>query len=153
MDDKTLEVSPARTIITQTQTFHVSYMLNGKLVEVSITLLVIDADFIMKITQNTSPRAVFPIILSLKARKQDATEYQWTVTKADGTILSFTGREVTINYTEYKISAGSQLTIKLTVLAPDPEGNMCKEAAAFILTESIFGKHYNGEEFDNQTTA
>ncbi len=153
MDDKTLEVSPARTIITQTQTFHVSYMLNGKLVEVSITLLVIDADFIMKITQNTSPRAVFPIILSLKARKPDATEYQWTVTKADGTILSFTGREVTINYTEYKISAGSQLTIKLTVLAPDPEGNMCKEAAAFILTESIFGKHYNGEEFDSHTTA
>jgi hypothetical protein len=128
-------------------------MLNGKTGGGQHYPVVIDADFIMKITQNTSPGPVFPIILSLKARKPDATEYQWTVTKADGTILSFTGREVTINYTEYKISAGSQLTIKLTVLAPDPEGNMCKEAAAFILTESIFGNNYNGEEFDSHTTA
>jgi len=75
MRDATLDVMPVSTQITQTTDFHVSYTINGKQVNVTITLLFVDAGFMMKLTRNTSPVAVFPTILTMTANVTDAEKY------------------------------------------------------------------------------
>lgn len=153
MKDATLVISPSSTTIDQTTAFHVSYIINGKQVNVTITLFFVDAGFTMNLTRNTSPVAVFPTILTLNAKQKDAEKYTWKVTMVSGRVLDFSGREVVINFTQLDISADSQLTISLTVSMTDQSGSACEKSAGFVLTKSIFGKHINQGEFDNLTTA
>lgn len=153
MDDATLNLIPAATTINQTTDFHVSYLLNGKEVNVTITLIFVDAGFILNLTHNTSPVAVFPTILTLTAKEKNADSYQWQVTTADGRVLNFSNQQVIIDYTKAEISGGSLLTIVLTVSKKDQTGTVCGNRARFALTESIFGKHMNQGDFDNLTTS
>jgi hypothetical protein len=153
MNDKTLQISPASTNITKTTDFHVSYTLNGKQVDVTITSIFVDAGFVMNLTRNTSPIAVFPTILTLKAKQDAAEKYTWKLTLVDGRTLDFSEPKVEINFQQNDISAGSLITISLTVSMTDPSGTACENSARFALTESIFGKHINQGEFDNLTTS
>jgi len=153
MSDATLEILPSSTEINQTTDFHVSYMINGKQVNVTVTLILVDAGFTMNLTRNTSPVAVFPTILTLEAKLKDAEKYSWKITLVDGRTLDFSGLKVGINFQQFNISAGSQLNILLTVGKTDPSGTSCENSAGFVLTESIFGRHINKGEFDNLTTA
>ncbi len=153
MKDANLELAPASTQIDKTTDFHVSYMINGKQVNVTITLIFVDAGFIMNLTHNTSPVAVFPIILTLRAKQQDASKYTWKVTVADGRVLDFSDREVVIDYSQNHLSAGTPLNILLMVNLTDPSDTACENSAEFVITEAIFGKHINKGEFDNQTTS
>jgi hypothetical protein len=153
MRDATLELVPAATSINQTTDFHVSYMINGKQVNVTITLIVVDAGFLMKLEHNTSPIAVFPTILTLSAKDPNAEKYNWNLTVADGRVLNFTTREVVFNYQQNDVLPGSQVTISLTVSKTDQSGNACKNSAQFVLNDSIFNKHMNAGAFDNHTTA
>jgi hypothetical protein len=151
--EATLDVLPSSTDITQTTDFHVSYMINGKQVNVTITLIVVDAGFMMKLSHNTSPVAVFPTFLTLTAKEANAEKYNWNLTVADGRVLNFTTREVVFNYQQNDVFPGSQVIISLTVSKTDQTGNACENAAQFVLNDSIFNKHMNAGEFDNLTTA
>ena len=153
MRDKTLEVAPSATTITQTTDFHVSYMINGKQVNTTITLLYVEAGFLMNITHNNSPVAVFPTFLTLTAKEKNAQIYKWSVTTADGRVLAFPDMQVVLNLSQLQIPGGSQLAISLTVVKTDQTGTTCENTATFVLTESIFGKHFNQGEFDNLTTS
>ncbi len=153
MRDATLEVSPISTEITKTTDFHVSYTINGKQVNATLTLLFVDAGFMMKLTRNTSPIAVFPTILTLTANLADAEKYSWTITTVTGRVINLTGREAILNYQQNDLSGGTQLTITLTVVKTSQTGVTCQNTATFVLTESIFGKHINQGAFDNNTTA
>ncbi len=153
MKDEKLQLLPSSTDISQTTDFHVSYLINGKQVNVTITLIFVSADFIMNLTHNESPIAVFPILLTLKAKQDDADKYLWKVTKVTGEVLDFSDPKVQLNYTQLQIGAGSQLLISLTVTKADQSGNACEETKGFVITESIFGKHLNKGEFDNLTTS
>lgn len=153
MRDATLELAPSATAISKTSDFHVSYLINGKQVNVTITLIFVDAGFIMNLTRNTSPIAVFPTFLTLKAKQDGADKYTWKLTLADGRTLDLSGPKAEINYQQNDISAGSLITISLTVSLTDPTGTNCENSARFALTEAIFGKHINQGEFDNLTTA
>ncbi len=153
MRDATLDVLPSSTDINKTTDFHVSYLVNGKQVDATITLIFVDAGFIMNLTRNTSPIAVFPTILALKAKQNDADKYTWKLTLADGRTLDFSGPKAELNFQQNDISAGSLILITLTVNKTDQSGNTCENSANFALTESIFGKHINQGEFDNLTTS
>jgi hypothetical protein len=153
MRDATLDVLPSSTDIKQTTDFHVSYMINGKQVNVTITLIVVDAGFMMKLSHNTSPVAVFPTILALSAKEPIADKYNWNLTVADGRVLNFTTMEVVFNYQQNDVFAGSLVTINLTVSKTDQTGNICENTAQFALNDSIFNKHMNAEAFDNLTTS
>ena len=150
--EATLDVLPSSTDIRQTTDFHVSYMINGKQVNVTITLIVVDAGFMMKLSHNTSPVAVFPTILALTAKEANADKYNWNLTVADGRVLNFTTREVVFNYQQNDVFPGSQVTISLTVSKTDQTGNACENSAQFVLNDSIFNKHMNLDAFDNLTT-
>jgi len=152
MRDATLDLAPSATAITQTTDFHVSYMINGKQMNVTITLIVVDAGFLMKLTHNISPVAVFPTILTLSAKEPNADKYNWNLTVADGRVLNFTTREVVFNYQQNDVFAGSLVTISLTVSKTDQSGNACENSAQFALNDSIFNKHMNLDAFDNLTT-
>ncbi len=153
MRDVSLDVLPSSTEISQTTDFHVSYMINGKQVNVTITLIVVDAGFMMKLSHNTSPVAVFPTILALSAKESNADKYNWNLTVADGRVLNFTTREVVFNYQQNDVFPGSQVTISLTVSKTDQTGNACENSAQFVLNDSIFNKHMNLDAFDNLTTS
>jgi len=153
MRDATLDLAPSATTINQTTDFHVSYMINGKQFNVTITLIVVDAGFMMKLSHNTSPIAVFPTFLTLTAKETNADKYNWNLTVADGRVLNFTTREVVFNYQQNDVFPGSQVTINLIVSKTDQSGNACENSAQFILNDSIFNKHMNAGEFDNLTTA
>jgi hypothetical protein len=116
-------------------------------------LLFVDAGFMMKLTRNTSPIAVFPTILTLTANLADAEKYSWTITTVTGRVINLTGREAILNYQQNDLSGGTQLTITLTVVKTSQTGVTCQNTATFVLTESIFGKHINQGAFDNNTTA
>ena len=150
--EATLDVLPSSTDIKQTTDFHVSYMINGKQVNVTITLIVVDAGFLMKLSHNTSPVAVFPTILVLTAKEPNAEKYNWNLTVADGRVLNFSTMEAVFNYQQNDVFPGSQVTISLTVSKTDQTGNACENSAQFILNDSIFNKHMNAGEFDNLTT-
>lgn len=152
MRDATLDISPASTAITQTTNFHVSYTINGKQVNVTITLLFVDAGFTMNITRNTSPIAVFPTLLTLVAKEQNAEKYSWTVTTANGRVLQFNEIKVRLNFQELDIFPGTQLTISLTVSRTDQTGTNCQNSASFVINDSIFNNHLNKGEFDNLAT-
>ena len=152
MRDVTLDVLPSSTDIKQTTDFHISYLLNGKQVNVTITLIVVDAGFMMKLSRNTSPRANFPTILTISAKELNADKYNWNLTVADGRVLNFTTREFAFNYQQFDVFPGSQVTISLAVGKTDQSGNACENSAQFVLTDSIFNKHMNLDAFDNLTT-
>jgi hypothetical protein len=153
LKETTLEFSPASTAVSQTTAFKVSYTINGRQVNVTITLIVVDADFLMKLTRNTSPVANFPTLLTLTAKETDALKYNWEITVANGRVLNFTTREVIFNYQQNDVFPGSLVTIRLTVTKTDQTGITCENSAQFVLTDSIFNKHMNAGDFDNHTTA
>ena len=152
MNEPTLEVSPTSTGVKQTADFHVSYIINGKQVNVTITVIVVDAGFLMKLSHNTSPVAVFPTILTLTAKETTADKYNWNLTVADGRVLNFTEKEVVFNYQQNDVFPGSLVTISLIVRKTDQSGNACENSARFALNDSIFNKHMNKDAFDNLTT-
>ena len=153
MRDATLDLLPIATTITKTTDFHVSYMINGKQVNATITLIFVDAGFIMKLTHNISPVAVFPTILTLSPKEKNAEKYNWNLTVADGRVLNFTEMDVVFNYQQNDVFPGSQVTISLIVSKTDQLGNACENSAQFVLNDSIFNKHMNQGEFDNLTTS
>ena len=150
--ETTLEISPASTAITKTTDFHVSYLINGKQVNVTITLVFVDAGFIMTLTRNTSPLAVFPTFLTLAAKDQNAKKYAWKVTIADGRVLEFKDAKLQLNFQQLDITTGAQLIINLTVTITDQTGTTCENSAGFTITESTFKFHLNKGDFDNNTT-
>ncbi len=151
--DATLEISPSSTPVNKTTDFHVSYTINGKQVNVTITVIFVDAGFIMNLTRNTSPIAVFPTIFALRARQKNAGKYTWKITTVNGRVFDFTDQKVEMNFSQLDISGGTQLNISLTVTMTDQSGTVCENSAGFVLTEAIFGKHINQGEFDNLTTS
>ncbi len=152
MRDATLDLLPSSTEISQTTDFHVSYMINGKQVNVTITLLFVDAGFTMNLTRNTSPVAVFPTLLTLTAKEQNAGKYSWKITTADGRVLEFNEIKVGLNFQKLDIFPGTQLIISLTVSRTDQTGTFCENNASFVINDSIFNNHLNKGEFDNLTT-
>lgn len=152
MRDASLDILPASTEVSKTTDFHVSYLINGRQVNVTITLVFVDAGFMMKLARNTSPVAVFPTILTLSAKEPNAENYNWNLTVANGRVLNFTTREVVFNYQQFDVFPGSLITINLTVSKTDPSGNKCENSAQFVLNDSIFNKHLNRDAFDNLTT-
>ena len=152
MRDITLEISPASTAIIQTTDFHVSYTINGKQVNVTISLLFVDAGFTMNLAHNTSPIAVFPTLLTMTAKEQNAEKFAWSVTTADGRVLQFNEQKVRLNFQEFDIFPGTQLTTSLTVSRTDQTGTFCENNASFVINDTIFNKHLNKGEFDNLTT-
>ncbi len=140
---------PAKQDIGQTKDFKLSY----QDIPVNIKIVVPDAGFTMNLEHNQSPVAVFPILLTLKAKQTDADGYRWKIITQSGAGFDFDKPEVLIDYSKLGIGAGSQLTILLSTNNNKQTGVNCREEKEYVLTEAIFGKHLNNGPFDNLTSA
>ena len=134
--------SPLKQKLSESKDFHLSY----KEIDLDIRIIFADAGFVMKIQRDDQEN----FVLTLKAKNGDADKYGWKVTQGNVLIESEkVGFRITNGQNE--ISLGSDdVTISLG-MSYDLGGVTCRDSKRFILTESIFFKHTDGNEFDNNT--
>ena len=133
---------PNKHKIKNTKDFHLEYL--G--IPLDVKVVVSDASFFMNIEQHENDFS-----LMLRAKKEDATDYLWTIQQGDLN-YTFKVQKITLSLTELKIQPGQNILLNLMVNYQLPSGR-CIDEKKYDLTEGIFFKHVDKGEFDNSTTA
>jgi PKD repeat protein len=143
---------PAKQDISQTKEYALTYHdISSK-----IKIIVPDAGFTMKLDHNTSPVAVFPTFLSLKAKEANADKYNWSIANAAGVSLKFSTKDVdNINLAQLNIpgSQSLRIIIDLTISFENQTNVNCAATKNYVITTDIFSNHLNKGEFDNLTSS
>lgn len=135
-----LSFVPLKQELTQSKNFNLEY----KGLPLVVSILAVNADFTMRLS--TLPASDDHLLL-LTAKQDDADKYEWKLLVRDRT-LSFSGRKVEVFYRQLEISVQDEITILLTVSRNVP-GAACEAEEKFLLTQVIFRKFLNRDEFDN----
>jgi len=147
MDDS-LVIHPSATNVTKTTVFHVSYIIDDQETDLTITVVVANADFTMELTRATATTNLPPIGLTLKPLGDALLVSAWKVQQ---------GNNVVTNITEGKPFALTQLAGEGPILISHhaevkAEGGNCTDDKVFTLTPDIVKLHLNKGPFDNNTT-
>jgi hypothetical protein len=147
MNDNTLEIFPSSTTITQTTDFHVSYMLNGKQVNVTITLIVVNADFNITIERFIVGNSVL-IGLMLESKDKSYTTNLWKVNPETPGIDMMADPLKDIRMTEAQIRIAKMITIEHFVTVVTENGE-CQNTASFIIPFEMLNIAMEKRFFDN----
>jgi hypothetical protein len=141
-----ISFTPVKQKITQTQDFKLEY----KDIEVSLRIVVPNADFTMKITNVPNPTHGFSTtVLLLEAKNINAQSFEWKLQQGTR-VLSFSGRTVTVGYHSSQLSERMELEIALVTRNNVPGVN-CMDQKNFKLTPEIMTAFVNKDAFDNDT--
>ena len=139
---------PAKQDISQTKSYALSY----RGIDISLTIFVPNAGFIMDIKQNTSPVAVFPLLLTLTAKEVDADSYTWTLSNNFGQKFEFKDRVIKdFNMAQLNDPNRSPVPLNIVLVVGQSKraGVTCEDKKDYIITSDVLGNHRNKGEFDN----
>ena len=147
MKDATLEISPSATTISKTTDFHVSYLVNGKQVNATITIIVVNPDFKITIERATVTNNA---IVSLTAESLDKkyTKNEWTVLPSV-TILNPADdplKDIRWTFSQIRESGGLSVTHIVTTISETGE---CWASTTFGLLFENLEKALQKKNFDN----
>jgi len=160
LDAAKLVVSPSATKATQTTVYQISYTVNNRQIDLSLTLVVANANFTMQIGKDpANPAAASPVLI-LKAVQPDADVYSWDISQQNqerSVNLHFTDKEVHLSYPNNGLIVESNLDINLTVTYNIPTGNAgetipCGDKKNYVLTPPIFRHHFDLKDVFTNTT-
>ncbi|MDQ6764153.1 MAG: hypothetical protein M3015_16210 [Bacteroidota bacterium] len=146
MDDQ-LVIHPASANVSQTTVFNVSYLVNGKQTDVSITVVVVNANFSMELTRAIAATNVPPMMLTVKPLGESLTESTWTVGQDVNLIpnvkdgIPFPLSNPNFN-PEQPIFVNHHAEIKT-------DNETCTDDKEFNITRDIIAKHLNNGPFNN----
>lgn len=147
MNDNTLEVFPSATDITGTTTFHVSYMINGKQVNVTITLIVVNADFNISIARFIVGNSVI-IGMVLESKDKSYTTNLWKVVPETPGIDMSADPLKDIQMTEADIRKNQMIHIEHIVTVKTNAGT-CQKTAVYDIPFEKLGIAIDIANFDN----
>jgi hypothetical protein len=147
MNDSTLEIFPASTPIDQTTVFHVSYMINGKQVDVTIKLIVINADFNITIEKINVGRVVL-INLMLESKDKNYSGNQWKIVpEPEGVNLNDDPlKDVHLSIAQIRENKMISIEHILTVKTDNGE---CTRSESFVILFTDLGIALEKHFFDN----
>jgi len=147
MDDK-LIIHPSATGINKTTVFHVSYTVNGKETDVTITVVVVNADFTMEITRPAVTTNVPPISITLKPLDAGLTVSTWQIQQNNTTVTTITDGAA-FPLSQFVLDIPIIITHHAEIKT---DGESCGENKSFTLNMNIIKLHLNKGPFDNNTT-
>ena len=141
---------PAKQDLSQSKNFVLSY----RGIDLSLSILVPNAGFTMDIRQNPSPVAVFPTLLTLVAKEEEADSYLWTLSNNFGQKIEFKERVVK-EFNMAQLNDPNRSPVPLNILLQvnnnKRTGVACEDKKDYIITGDVLGSHRNKGEFDNLT--
>lgn len=145
---------PAKQDIGQSKSYALSY----RGIDISLTIFVPDAGFVMDLIQNPLTTVSLPLTLKLKAKERNADGYKWTIFNELPDNLKKSVELKTIDVDRLNLSdfAGPNkefvpITVLLTVDFNKRTGINCGKTTPYIINSDVLGKHRNNGEFDNLT--
>jgi len=147
MNDNTLEVFPSATDITGTTTFHVSYMINGKQVNVTITLIVVNTDFNISIARFIVGNSVI-IGIALESKDKSYTTNLWKVVPETPGIDMSADPLKDVQMTEADIRKNQMIHIEHIVTVKTDAGT-CQKTAVYEIPFEKLGIAIDIGNFDN----
>jgi hypothetical protein len=146
MNDK-LVIHPSSTNATQTTVFKVSYEVDGKLTDVTITVVVANANFSMDLQRATDTTNLPPITLTLKSLGTALTVSTWSVGQGDNVITDIVeGQPFSIAGHEFNPSKPITVSHHAEVKT---DNETCKDDKSFDLTREILAVRLNKGPFNN----
>jgi PKD repeat protein len=139
---------PAKQNISQTKSYALSY----RGIDMNLTMFVPNAGFVMDIKQNTSPVAVFPLLLTLTAKEVDADSYSWILSNNFGQKFEFKDRVIKdFNMAQLNDPNRSPVPLNIILVVGQSKrtGVTCEDKKDYIITSDVLGNHRNKGEFDN----
>jgi hypothetical protein len=141
-----ISFSPGKQKITASQDYKLGYLDK----ELTIRIVVPNADFNMKLTNVQNPATNFSgIVLHLEAKGEN-DQYLWELNLPNRK-LNFSGKAVDVSYQAADISPEFPLEVVL-ITRNDVPGFNCEDKKGFIITPEIFRIFLDKDEFDNNTT-
>lgn len=147
MNDSTLEIFPFSTSITATTVFHVSYMINTKQVNITITLIVINTDFNISIAKFIVGNSVI-IGLVLESQDKSYTTNLWKVIPEPAGINMSDDPLKDIHFTEANIRKAQMIHIEHIVTVKTDIGE-CENTAVYEIPFEKLGIALDIQNFDN----
>jgi len=147
MKDATLEILPSATTISQTTDFHVLYLMNGKQVNVTITIIVVNTDFKITIGRVAGTRAAI-INLTVESIDKQYSKNEWTLLPA---VTGFNFSDDPLNnvqWPEALIRRAGEISITHIVTIVGETGE-CKASATFVILFENLNKAIEKKTFDN----
>ena len=139
---------PAKQDLSQSKNFVLSY----RGIDLSLSIFVPNAGFIMDIRHNPSPVAVFPTLLTLIAKEEDADSYVWTLSNNVGQKFEFKERVVK-DFNMAQLNNPNRSPVPLNILLQvnnnKRTGVACEDKKDYIITGDVLGNHINKGDFDN----
>jgi hypothetical protein len=147
MNDKSLTIFPSSTPVNQTTTFNISYMINGKQVNVAITEIVLNADFNIKIESIIEKRITL-INLTVESVDKNYTTNEWKIFPP---VVGFNFTDDPLQNVQWsviqiremgKISINHNLTV-------NTDAGTCTASASFVIPFENLKAALDKKLFDN----
>ncbi|HEY2349855.1 MAG TPA: hypothetical protein VGH64_12605, partial [Puia sp.] len=144
-----LILHPSALNATQTTTIKLSYTVNGNQTDVTVLVVVANADFTMEISRAVGATNVPPVMLTLKPLGTGFNKSSWLMQQGSKKVTAITeGTPMGLLQLGFKPDQPIVITHHVEI---NTDSEVCKDDKKFELNSQVIEVHLNKGPFDNNT--